>query len=258
MRTIDNAGAGLNTIPNNWIHGVNPLEEPAVLNYDEWTPPPYKDFYKNDEFVFDNKSIVFITNKYNLEHGEPPFGFFNVKCLYDMFSYLTSKGYLVVYKRATNKEEEFAIDQNEMGSIQQGYENILADVDGIGVISDRELPKYMDNVWLFDDIPTEYSYNETQLKIMANSDYFITVCGGNSILSSLFGGTVISYVHKGKELRPNYFGENSYFRKLSNANVIPVYDVIGKVNEETYNHKVNETGTNDYTGLMGVIQNEIK
>ena len=258
MRTIDNSAAGLNTIPNNWIHGVNPLEEPAVLNYDEWTPPPYKAFYENDEFVFDGKPIVFITNKYNLEHGEPPLGFFDVKCLYDIFSYLTSKGYCVIYKRATNKEEEFAIDQNEIGSIQQGYENILADVDGIGVISDRELPKYMDDVWLFDDIPTEYSYNETQLKIMANSDYFITVCGGNSILSSLFGGTVISYVHKGKELRPNYFGENSYFRKLSNANVIPVYDVIGKVNEETYNHKVNETDTNDYTGLMGVIQNEIK
>ena len=52
--------------------------------------------------------------------------------------------------------------------------------------------------------------------------------------------------------------ELEHFRKLSNANVIPVYDVIGKVNEETYNHKVNETGTNDYTGLMGVIQNEIK
>ena len=258
MRTIDNAAAGLNTLPNNWIHGVNPLEEPAVLNYDEWTPPPYKDYYKNDEFVFDNKPIVFITNKYNLEHGEPPFGFFNVKCLYDMFSYLTSKGYLVVYKRATNKEEEFAIDQNEMGSIQQGYENILADVDGIGVISDRELPKYMDDVWLFDDIPTEYSYNETQLKIMANSDYFITVCGGNSILSSLFGGKVISYVHKGKELRPNYFGENSYFKKLSNADIIPVFDVIGKVNKETYNHNVNETGKNDYTKLLEVIENEIK
>ena len=258
MRTIDNAGAGLNTIPNNWIHGVNPLEEPAVLNYDEWTPPPYKAFYKNDEFVFDNKPIVFITNKYNLEHGEPPLGFFDVRCLYDIFSYLTSEGYCVIYKRATNKEEEFAIDQNEMGSIQQGYENILADVDGIGVISDRELPKYMDDVWLFDDIPTEYSYNETQLKIMANSDYFITVCGGNSILSSLFGGTVISYVHKGKELRPNYFGENSYFKKLSNANVIPVYDVIGKVNKETYHHKINETGTNDYTGLIEVIKNETR
>ena len=42
---------------------------------------------------------------------------------------------------------------------------------------------------------------------MANCDYFISVCGGNSILSSYFGGTMISYIHKGKELRPNYFGE---------------------------------------------------
>ncbi len=257
-RTIDNAAAGLNELPNNWIHGINPLEEPAVLDYTEWTTPPYKEHYKNDEFNFDDKPIVFISNKYNLEHGEIPLGFFDIKCLYDMFVNLTSKGYVVIYKRATNKEEEFAIDQNEMNSIHNGYENILADVDGIGKISDRELPLYMDDVWLFDDIPTKYSYNETQLKIMANCSNFITVCGGNSILSSLFGGTVISYVHKGKELRPNYFGENSYFRKLSDANVIPVYDVIGSVNQETYDYEVNTTGTNDYTKLLEVVDNEIK
>jgi len=257
-RTIDNSAAGLDTIPNNWIHGINPLEEPGVLNYDEWLTPPYKDYYKNDEFNFDNKPIVFISNKYNLEHGEIPLGFFDVECLYNMFVDLTSKGYVVIYKRATNREEEFAIDQNEMNSLHQGYENILADVEGIGRISDRDLPKYMDDVWLFDDIPTKYSYNETQLKIMANCEYFITVCGGNSILSSMFGGTVISYVHKGKELRPNYFGENSYIRKLSNANVIPVYDVIGSVNKETYDHKVNQTGKQDYTELLEVIKNEIK
>jgi anthranilate/para-aminobenzoate synthase component II len=89
---------------------------------------------------------------------------------------------------------------------------------------------------------------------MANCDRFIAVCGGNSILSSYFGGTVISYVHKGKELRQNYFGENSYFRKLSNANIIPVYDVIGLVNKETYEHEVNQTGTNDYTKLLNTIK----
>jgi len=44
-RTIDNGAAGLNELPNNWIHGINPEVEPAVLNYDEWTPPPYKDQY---------------------------------------------------------------------------------------------------------------------------------------------------------------------------------------------------------------------
>ena len=83
-RTIDNGAAGLNELPNNWIHGINPEVEPAVLNYDEWTPPPYKEHYGLDT----GKKSVFISNKYNLEHGEEPFGFFDIQCLYDMFSYL--------------------------------------------------------------------------------------------------------------------------------------------------------------------------
>ena len=212
QRTVDNSLAGLDELPNNWIHGINPLEEPAVLNYDEWTPPPYKEHYETiDNLPTEPRKIVFISNKYNLEHGQEPLGFFDIQCLYDMFTYITSCGYNVIYKRATNKESEF--DNN---------------------------------------------YNETQLKVMANCDHFISVCGGNSILSSYFGGTMISYVHKGKELRPNYFGENSYFRKLSNAKIIPVYDVIGKVNTETYHHKVNTTEKQDYTGLLEVIKNEIK
>jgi len=257
-RTIDNAAAGLNELPNNWIHGVNPLEEPAVLNYDEWTPPPYKEHYKIiDDLPTEPRKRVMITNKYNLEHGEEPFGFFDIQCLYDMFTYITSCGYDVIYKRATNQEEQFAIDQNEINSIHQGYHNITANVEGIGVITDRDLPKYMEGVTLFDDL-VEDNYNETQLKVMANCDYFISVCGGNSILSSYFGGTMISYVHKGKELRPNYFGENSYFKKLSNAKIVPVYDVIGKINKETYDHKVNQTGKQDYTELLEVIKDEIK
>ena len=254
QRTIDNSLAGLDELPNNWIHGVNPLEEPAVLNYDEWTPPPYKEHYGLDT----GKKSVFITNKYNLEHGQQPFGFFDIQCLYDMFTYITSCGYEVIYKRATNKESEFAIDENEINSIHKGYTDIVADVEGVGVISDRDLPKYMEGVTLFDDLIQDEDYNTTQMKVMANCDYFISVCGGNSILSSYFGGTMISYVHKGKELRPNYFGENSYFRKLSNAKIIPVYDVIGKVNTETYDHKVNTTEKQDYTELLEVIKNEIK
>ena len=258
-RTINNSLAGLDELPNNWIHGINPEVEPAVLNYDEWTPPPYKEHYKTiDNLPTEPRKQVMITNKYNLEHGEEPFGFFDIQCLYDMFTYITSCGYEVIYKRATNKESEFAIDENEIGSIDQGYENITADVEGIGVISDRDLPKYMEGVTLFDDLIQDEDYNTTQMKVMANCDYFISVCGGNSILSSYFGGTMISYIHKGKELRPNYFGENSYFRKLSNAKIIPVYDVIGKVNTETYDHKVNTTGKQDYTELLEVIKNEIK
>ena len=225
-----------------------------MLNYDEWTPPPYKEHYGVDT----GKKSVFISNKFNLEHGQEPFGFFDIQCLYDMFSYLTSCGYEVIYKRATNQEKGFTIDENEMGSIVQGYHNITADVEGIGVISDRDLPKFFERVHLFDDLVDEFDYNTTQMMLMANTDYFISPCGGNTVLSCLWDRPVITYVTQGKELRTNYFGENSYFQRLSNNKCIPVFDIIGKINEKTYDHKVNQTGKNDYTELLEVIKNEIK
>ena len=161
-----------------------------------------------------------------------------------MFVYLTEMGYNVVYKRPTNKE--FPPDQNEVGSINQKL-TLRADVEGVGTISDRDLPTFFDKVYLFDDLVSKYDYNMTQMMLMANTDYFITPCGGNS-----------SYVTQGKELRPNYFGKDSYYQKISNQKYIPVFDIIGKINNKTYEHKVNETDTNDYTELIEVIKNEIK
>lgn len=251
-RTIDNKAA-LENIPNQWMHhnayaitGKNyndltpeeQFEVNGVLDYSQWVPPPYKEYYKNKEFIFE-KPVVFITNKFNMEHGHEPRGFFNIQCLYEMFDYL--KNYTVIYKRATNREREFTIDQNEYNSLNNGFLDITANVDGIGEITDFELTKYFKNVILLDDIvkSSPYSYNETQLRIMANCDRFISVCGGNAILSSLFKGTLLNYVHTGKELRPNYFGKNSYFRKLSDANVIPIID-----------RSVMKTGIPDYSELL--------
>ena len=45
-----------------------------------------------------------------------------------MFSYLTESGYAGVYKRVSNRESHFTIDQNEMNSVNMGYHNISADV----------------------------------------------------------------------------------------------------------------------------------
>lgn len=250
-RTIDNASAGLGTLPNDWIHGINSLEEPGVLDYTKWVVPPFADFYKNDFYNF-KRPTIFINNKYNLEHGETPYGFFDIKCLNDLFTTLGKKGYDVIYKRATNREKDFTIDQNEMNSLNAGYHDIKANVEGVGIINDFQLTEYFSNVTLLDKLVEEsnYDYNFTQLRIMANCSGFITVCGGNSILCSLFGKPVISYVHKGKELRPNYFGPDTYFQKLSNNNVHPAIDVIGSINSNTYNHPVNETGTNDYSKVF--------
>jgi hypothetical protein len=262
-RTIDNAEAGMFSLPNPWIHhnakaltGVDyselsedrKKEVNGVLDYNKWVCPSYRDHFKNSEFVFD-KPVVFVTNKYNMEHGEPPLGFFNIQCLYELFTYLNEHGYTVIYKRAKNTEPEFAIDQNETNSLSSGFHDITAEVEDIGKINDFQLTKFFPDVLLYDEIvaKSSHSYNETQLMIMANCSYFISVCGGNSILSSLFGGTVISYIHKGKELRPNYFGPNSYFRKLSGANIIPTYDL-----------QVTKTGVNDYTDFMAKVKENFR
>ncbi len=272
-RTIDNSIAGLDNIPNNWIHHnalavfgkdysqLNEKEQHkanGVLDYTQWICPPYKEHYQNSEFNFD-KPVIFITNKYNIEHGEEPFGYFNIQCLYDMFSYLTDKGYIVIYKRATNKED-FAIDQNEYNTLNSHLPGIKANVEGVGVIDDHKLTDFFENVYLLDHFTENKNYNEVQLKIMAQSHGFISVCGGNSILSSCFGKTMISYIHKGKELRPNYFDNNSYFKKLSGAKIIPIFDVISSINDlniiKNYGHKINYSNKNNYNELLSTIKKE--
>ena len=52
------------------------------------------------------------------------------------------------------------------------------------------------------------------------TDYFISVCGGNTMLSSCLWDNYDNLYSQGKELRQNYFGENSYFQKLSNQKCI--------------------------------------
>ena len=195
--------------------------------------------------------MVFISNKYNVEHGHEPFGYFDIQSLYDMFSYLTSCGYEVIYKRPINKE--FPMDQNEINSVHQGLD-IRADVEGVGNISDRDLPSYFDRVHLFDDLVDEFDYNTTQMMLMANTDYFISPCGGNTVLSCLWDRPVITYVTQGKELRDNYFGKDSYFQKLSNQKCTPVFDIIGKINDNTYGY-CDETG--EPIGLKRLIARPI-
>ena len=76
----------------------------------------------------------------------------------------------------------------------------------------------------------------------------------------MFGGTSILYVTQGRELRPNYFSDESYWRKLSNANVIPIFDIIEEINNvesaKEYGHTINCSGKNNYNELIETIKEE--
>lgn len=265
-RTIDNVAAGINDLPNNWIHHnalaitgkdyseLSPPEQinvNGVLDYSQWISPPYTSYY--NPAGIRSKKMVVITNKYNIEHGDPPKGYFDIQCLYDMFMYFSGHGYEIIYKRTRNTESHFTYDENEVHSVSMNYKDIVGTLDGeTRKITDFELVSELSkeiNIKTMDSAVSKYggiNYNCAQLCIMSRATKFITVCGGNAIMSSLFGGDVLVYVHKGKEMRPNYFGENSYFKKLSGANVVPIIDDMTSKEEH------------DYSGLYDGIRQMIK
>ena len=135
-------------------------------------------------------------------------GYFDIPFLQDIFSYLKSKGYVIVYKRPDNKE--FPLDLNEQMGIDQDIikkYGIKAVDDNGNVIDDKQLCKLYNDVHLFEDIHSKYphlSYNEFQLKLFSKSSGFISMGGGNTILSCYFEVPVISYITTSKELRDNY------------------------------------------------------
>tara|TARA_R100000231_G_scaffold131217_1_gene103167 strand:- start:353 stop:1261 length:909 start_codon:yes stop_codon:yes gene_type:complete len=241
-RTLDNKLAGLNELPNSWVHGTNPMEYPGVLDYSQWSPPPYAEHYKTSDFD-SLKPYVVINNNFNIEFGmdiSKSLRYFNIETLYEMFNHFNEKGYNVIYKRPDNTE--FTLDQNEINTLNAGY-SLNANVEGIGKISDYELTDYYDNVHLIDTIvhDSEKSYNETQLKLFSNAEGFITTNGGGGVLCSYFGKDVIMYVPHGKELRDSYLtNKDSYINKLSNNNVHVILDPGDVNNYEKLINKVKE------------------
>ena len=264
-RTIDNSAAGLDRMPNNWIHhnalavfgkdysemsDEEKFRANGVLDYNQWVPPNYKEYYKTNEFD-SLKPYIFISNHYNIEHGHPPIGFFEIGTLYEMFNYLTDKGYSIIYKRPRNTE--FALDQNEQNSLHQGFIDIEANVEGIGKINDYQLTEYYDNVILLDDIVKNINgnhdinvYNEIQLKLFSSARGFISISGGSTLLTSYFGKPNISYFTTETECsRPGYFEKDNYYNKLSDHDFYPILD------SET---EINKRGNRDYTELLNKIR----
>ena len=190
-------------------HGVTYTDSPNIYTKD-WrmpgTPPDYRSHYKNDRFVFD-KPIVIVNNKYISEWNNPPINFFSVEDLKIIFNTLKSK-YTIVYIRSTTKERGYWDDN------QAGYE-----------LGEYELIKnvYPEVVCMNDLLETnpDLSYNTLQLMLHANSNKFLSIAGGNAVISSYFGGENIVYrdpkVHSNGRL---IWHSNSNLTTLSNAKIV--------------------------------------
>ena len=172
FRRMDNNANGVQNLPNSWVHHNAPVtfgrdygdltEDERIkangwLDYSQWECPPYREYYKDSSLSLPKKYVV-ISNRYNLEHGDPPIGHFDIESLYNLFEYFKNNGYNVVYKRPKNTE--FATDSNELLDL-----NITANVEGQGTMTDFDLVSHYDNVFLMDDLIFEIGkgYNEIYL-----------------------------------------------------------------------------------------------
>jgi hypothetical protein len=253
-RTMDHKTSGLVDSPNTWIHhnsekltgkSLDELsteeqtEVNGVLDYSQWTPPPYAKHYQTDEFNH-LKPYIVVNSNYNVEYGNDiteSLRYFDIKILYEIFNYLTNKGYHVIYKRPDNTE--FILDQNEMMT-RSGNFKLTANVQGAGVISDYDLCNYYDKVINLNLLKNDYtySYNELQMKLFSGADGFISTNGGGGILCGYFDAPVVMHIPHGKELRTNYLtNENSYYNKLSYNKL---YAVIDPNNQSNYTKVMNK------------------
>ena len=168
----------------------------SQLDWNLFTPPPFKEFYKNKSINFEKETIV-IFNRYNNEWGGPPINYLDLDTLDKLFKMLSDK-YQVVYVNL-NKGDKYFDGANPM---QLNDDTIL-----------KKYPKVYSLYDVMDMYPN-VSLNEIQLRLFVNCSKYISSNGGQLILSAYFGGENIIFSKKCKELEPNVNSFYKWYHKL--------------------------------------------
>lgn len=242
-RHISTEVAKLNNLPNSWIHHNSEsifgksyddltehekVQANGKLDFSKWEFPPYKEFYRNDLFQFDKPPIL-ISNKYVSEWNHQPVNFFNLPTLYEMLALLYDH-YTIIYKRP--QHGDFIGDENE----KTDCKDIMGSSPELGTITDKDLCRKV-GVTVYDDLQSQFpqfSYNEFQFLLYSNIDNYISVQGGNSHICSAFGKKNINLVKEGRESRPGYVDENSWYYRMNRCKTYVVQnetDLIQRIKE---------------------------
>jgi glycosyltransferase involved in cell wall biosynthesis len=168
----------------------------SQLDWDLFTPPPFKDFYKDKSIKFE-KEVIVIFNRYNKEWSGPPINYLDLPTLDTLFTMLSHE-YQVIYINLTKGDKYFdgakPMDLND-GEILKKHPNVYSLYDVMGMYP-------------------ELSVNEIQLRIFPNCTKYISSNGGQLILSAYFGGENIIFSKKCRELDPNVNSFYKWYHKL--------------------------------------------
>ena len=179
---------------------------PTELDTAQWTPPPYRDVYRDDRFGW-TKPIVVVANKTSDEpflSARGPVNTIPTDTLLQLIGRLTPK-YTVIYNRP--READMVGDHgvaHEVGDIE-AITNAFPDVVTIQAVHAQH---------------PELGFNELQLRLYAGCERFVSVLGGGSYLASWFGGTNVVYAQQGWEVDCGAYAH--WFDRFSGATVVAV------------------------------------
>lgn len=182
-----------------------------LQSLDNWTPPPYKEHFKNDIFVYD-KPIITIHNKSTIEWERGLFNSFDIPSLRNIFSTFKDSHQIVYIRPPLGANKTYQHDQG-VNTINIGDTELIH----------NEFPE----VIMIEDLQKEYnySYNELQMMLSSNSDRHIAVAGGEASIASYFGGDVLIYRHpSAPSCNRGVWFTDSYLKLYSNANIYGLND----------------------------------
>jgi hypothetical protein len=139
-----------------------------------------------------------VSNKYTWERLKPPVNYLPLDLLDSLFTRFKSK-YTILY----NRPRASAVPQD------RAQEHL--DFGDWYMIKEKH-PEVVD----LNELDTHTDYNTRQIVLASRCEKFISVQGGTSIFSSMFGGENMIYAYAGEELE---FNSYSWYNKFSRAKV---------------------------------------
>eukprot|EP00271_Cylindrocystis_brebissonii_P000736 TRINITY_DN1095_c0_g2_i1.p1 TRINITY_DN1095_c0_g2~~TRINITY_DN1095_c0_g2_i1.p1 ORF type:complete len:480 (-),score=23.60 TRINITY_DN1095_c0_g2_i1:25-1464(-) len=196
-----------------WINGLHRSAVPR-----QWYPPPIASHFREWGKLWNiplYSKLVIISNKLSNEWSKGPVNIIDLTALKSIVQMYVNSGFHVIYNRAGNAimEDEWQLSSDPSFRF-----------DDYKVIRKMRLKEpCRSRVRLTQDIAAEHpelSFNEVQFRLMARCKCFVSVQGGNSIVSSYFGGTNIIFARRGFELDTRAF--QRLYHRLSRAKIVVV------------------------------------
>jgi len=169
-----------------------------------WTPPKLKEYFKNDELLFD-KPILTIHNKNSIEWQRGLFNYFDADTL-DKLIDMFKTDYQIIYIKPFYENSNMTKDTLQK-TVDIGDNRILDKHKEVLTIEE-----------LFNKGDYK-SYNELQFKILANSEHHISPAG-DCVIPAYFGGDLLIYNHPNcNSTNRGVWKTGSWLKLLSGANI---------------------------------------